>query len=221
MSPDIGPIEQNGTSSHRAVVDGRTARRDSTRAKVIHAAAELFAGAGFSATSVEDVCEAAGVSKGSVFYNFSSKDGLCQAVIESGISALALAIETGRAGRYGRAALVAAAEEILGLVVREQRLCHVAWTELLHNGRPWSSRLPEYRAQVLDPVTELLQEIELELRSGGECAAAPPRYALESTAMAFLGGLIFSALDHLVYQPEQPLRYVHGALMATLASHPD
>lgn len=167
------------------------------------------------------MCEAAGVSKGSIFYNFSSEDGLCQAVLESGIGALALATDSGRAGRYGREALVAAAEEILGVVAREHHLCHVAWTELLHSGRPWGARLPDYRAQVLEPLTEMLREVELELHSGGASVGSPARSALESTAMAFLGGLIFSALDRLMYEPDQPLRYVHSALTATFASHLD
>src|SRR5947209_14820378 len=48
-------------------------RRARTRAAVLDAAARIFVERGFHDTKLDDVAEAAGVSKGAVYYYFSSK----------------------------------------------------------------------------------------------------------------------------------------------------
>ncbi len=51
------------------------------RAKIVHAARDLFVEAGFHHASVEDVAERAGVARATVYYQFRSKSGLLDAVI--------------------------------------------------------------------------------------------------------------------------------------------
>lgn len=62
-------------------------RRTRTRAAVLTAAAEVFAGYGFHDASVEEIANAAGVSKGAVYYSFPSKDELFTALMEQRIDA--------------------------------------------------------------------------------------------------------------------------------------
>ncbi|MCP3804223.1 TetR/AcrR family transcriptional regulator [Allokutzneria sp. A3M-2-11 16] len=57
-------------------------RAELTRAKLIKAAATTFDDKGFRGTSLQDVCEAAGVTKGALYFHFPSKDALALAVIE-------------------------------------------------------------------------------------------------------------------------------------------
>ena len=64
--------------------DGHAARRRGTRAQVIEAAVRLVAERGFSATSVDDIALAAGVAKGSVYYNFGSKSDILEAALTEG-----------------------------------------------------------------------------------------------------------------------------------------
>ena len=55
----------------------RTARADSqTKDKLLDAARELMLEKGYTATSVDDVCEAAGLTKGSFFHYFDGKEDL-------------------------------------------------------------------------------------------------------------------------------------------------
>jgi AcrR family transcriptional regulator len=56
-----------------------------TRAAVLDAAAELFAGRGWSATGMRDVAAAAGVSVETVYAHFSSKAELLMAAIDVGV----------------------------------------------------------------------------------------------------------------------------------------
>lgn len=57
-----------------------TARRRATRARLVEAAINEFGRDGIDATSVEQLCEAAGFTRGAFYSNFSSKDDLCIAV---------------------------------------------------------------------------------------------------------------------------------------------
>jgi AcrR family transcriptional regulator len=57
-------------------------RARTTRARLMATAKELFAERGFDNTSVELVLERAGVSKGSLYHHFDSKDALFEAVLD-------------------------------------------------------------------------------------------------------------------------------------------
>ena len=60
----------------------REERRTQTRAELLDAAERLFADQGFHATSVDQVADHAGYTKGAVYSNFTSKEDLFLAVYE-------------------------------------------------------------------------------------------------------------------------------------------
>ncbi len=61
----------------------RTARADSaTKLKLLEAAQQLMLAKGYTATSVEEICAAAGVTKGSFFHYFASKEDLGKTVLD-------------------------------------------------------------------------------------------------------------------------------------------
>lgn len=53
-----------------------TRRRAATRARLLEAAFEVFAARGFGRVSIEEVCEAAGFSRGAFYSNFATLDEL-------------------------------------------------------------------------------------------------------------------------------------------------
>jgi AcrR family transcriptional regulator len=53
-----------------------------TRSRVLLAAAEVFARTGFLSASMNDIVEAAGVTKGAVYFHFASKEALAVAIVE-------------------------------------------------------------------------------------------------------------------------------------------
>ncbi|MEU1187287.1 TetR/AcrR family transcriptional regulator [Streptomyces sp. NPDC005859] len=70
-----GQTEQSAGQAGRTT--GRvTRRRVRTRAKLLDAAFEVFAAKGFGRVSIEEVCEAAGYSRGAFYSNFDSLDEL-------------------------------------------------------------------------------------------------------------------------------------------------
>ena len=64
-------------------MDRRVDRGQATRQHLIAVATQLFATRGYDGTSIEAVLEQAGVSRGSLYHHFASKERLFEAVVES------------------------------------------------------------------------------------------------------------------------------------------
>jgi AcrR family transcriptional regulator len=69
------------------------ARGEQTRAQILDAAEKSIARQGYSATSVDDICQAAGVTKGGFYHHFSSKQALFLELVESWLSKLDVRLE--------------------------------------------------------------------------------------------------------------------------------
>ncbi|MFC5890953.1 helix-turn-helix domain-containing protein [Kitasatospora sp. CM 4170] len=86
-------------------------RRTHTRARLLAAASELFLTVGFARTSIEDVCAAAGYTRGAFYSNFGSKEDLLLALFDEQA-----------AGRMAELERLAAACEALAPQERARRL---------------------------------------------------------------------------------------------------
>lgn len=71
-------------------------RSEETRAKIIESAIKLFSNRGFNATSVDDICEEAGISKGAFYHHFESKQALFLALLDSWLQTIDTAIEASK-----------------------------------------------------------------------------------------------------------------------------
>ncbi|GAA1874144.1 TetR/AcrR family transcriptional regulator [Pseudonocardia ailaonensis] len=82
-----------------------TRRRAETRARLLLAALDVFVDRGVGATSVEQVCEAAGYTRGAFYSNFSSLDELLLTLYEQRSAAVLAALEEALARLTGPAAV--------------------------------------------------------------------------------------------------------------------
>ncbi len=64
------------------MVEVVSARRGQTRDKLVDAAVRVFAEKGVLGATVEEICEAAGFTRGAFYSNFDGKDALCLAILE-------------------------------------------------------------------------------------------------------------------------------------------
>lgn len=71
-------------------------RSEETRSKIIDSAVKLFSTRGFSAASVDEICEEAGISKGAFYHHFESKQALFLALLDSWLQAIDNAIEASK-----------------------------------------------------------------------------------------------------------------------------
>ncbi|HEY0239004.1 MAG TPA: helix-turn-helix domain-containing protein [Friedmanniella sp.] len=152
-----------------------TARRARTRARLMDAAVTVFAERGVIGSSVEEICEAAGFTRGAFYSNFADKDALVLALIEQSIAAeYAAAAEAvselkAQGGRLAPADSVAQVLDRLNHGGRSDRTSLLAQRELLlYAARVLELRAPyqEFaeacRAQVEALVTDALVFAELE-----------------------------------------------------------
>ena len=79
----------SSTTPRHALPDARarrSRRKDERPGELLAAALDLFVEKGFAATRVEEVAQRAGVSKGTLFLYFPSKEDLFKAVVRKNIS---------------------------------------------------------------------------------------------------------------------------------------
>ena len=90
---------QSRTNHRSACHRGRRARRQAeTRARILHAALDLFARQGFFSTTVEQITEAADVGKGTFFNYFPSKEHVLAGFGEVQIAKVRAARDEARRG---------------------------------------------------------------------------------------------------------------------------
>ena len=64
-----------------------------TREKLLETAQHLMLAKGYTATSVEEICEAADLTKGSFFHYFASKEDLGKAVLDRYVNTMFQAVQ--------------------------------------------------------------------------------------------------------------------------------
>ncbi|WP_320773867.1 TetR/AcrR family transcriptional regulator [Streptomyces sp. CRN 30] len=188
----------------------RGGRREATRQKLYEAAVTLIAEQGFSATTVDEIAERAGVAKGTVYYNFASKAVLFEELLRHGVGLLTASLreaaeEAGR-GDGGRAgALDAMIRAGLVFIDRYPAFTQLYVAELWRTNRAWQPTLTVVRQEVVAVVEDVLRAgvADGEFDAGTDVAL---------TASALVGMVLVAALDRQSFQPERSLDDVHAAL---------
>jgi TetR/AcrR family transcriptional regulator len=212
-----------------ATVQAKRARRKDARpGELLDAALDLFVEKGFAATRAEEVAKRAGVSKGTLFLYFASKDELFKAVVRANLS-----------GYFGQWS--AELDRFEGSTADMLRDCMLAWwvrigatkasgiSKLMMSE---AGNFPElaafYRAEVIVPGNRLIERILQRGVDRGEFRPLNMKYAVYTvlSPMMFLAhwrhsfGTLESAHEHLV--PEDFLAVqiesiLHGLCAAPLA----
>lgn len=83
----------NSTISHRAGRPPRHDLADLRRAEILEAATTVFSRRGFAATDVQEIADATGVGKGTVYRYFPSKEELFLAAVDQGMRDLKASVD--------------------------------------------------------------------------------------------------------------------------------
>lgn len=198
-------------------IDGRAARRHASQRRIADAAVHLFAEHGYTGTSVDDIAAAARVSKGTVFYNFTSKAGLFAALLRQAAESLAAHVVEAREGLTGWDALDAATLSLVRWVDQSPAHAQVLMTELFRRERPWIDQLAETREVLLRPVVEILAEVAAERIASGKTTHEPDAREVRAVAISVIGALFFSTLDRDAFEIDRTLEAVHAGLMVSIS----
>jgi AcrR family transcriptional regulator len=85
-------LSDDGHSTERAAGATKRAPGAQTRQRILAAAIELFAANGYAGTSVRDIAEAVGMTKAALYYHFSSKEEILEAVTEPLLSEIEILV---------------------------------------------------------------------------------------------------------------------------------
>ena len=109
--PTKRPPANQPTAKAAAPSSVRRLRRAERREQLLAAATQAFARTGFAATSLDDIAEAAGISRVLLYRHFDSKTDLYRAVLDRAIARLTTAVGTRDYTYASIDALLAAAAE--------------------------------------------------------------------------------------------------------------
>ncbi|MBW8738989.1 MAG: TetR/AcrR family transcriptional regulator [Streptomyces turgidiscabies] len=199
---------------HSRTTSGGGTRREATRQKLYEAAVTLIAEQGFSATTVDEIAERAGVAKGTVYYNFASKSVLFEELLRHGVELLTASLreaaeKTARDGGSRIDALDAMVRAGLVFISRYPAFTQLYVAELWRTNRAWQSTLMVVRQQALAVIEDVLREAV----AGGELS---DEIDIPLTAAALVGMVLVAALDWQSFQPERSVDDVHSALSRLL-----
>jgi AcrR family transcriptional regulator len=186
----------------------RAQQKAATRARLLEAAAEVFARRGFRAASVDEVADAAGFTKGAVYAHFESKEDLFLALLDERFAArlaeVRALLDTERdVGEQAREA----GEGFMAYVDADPRwapLFFEFWAHAVRNPEVAAKLVPRYRA-LREAIAEAIEHRAREL--GQE----PPIPAEEIAAMTFAmaNG---AALEHAL-EPEAIPAGLYGRML--------
>ncbi|MCX0243397.1 MULTISPECIES: TetR/AcrR family transcriptional regulator [Streptomyces] len=191
-----------------------SARRQATRQRLYEAAVTLIAEKGFSATTVDEIADRAGVAKGTVYYNFKSKTELFEELLRHGVGLLtsslrAAAEETGARGGSRVEALDAMIRAGLVFIDRYPAFTQLYVAELWRTNRAWQSTLLVVRREAVAVVEGVIAE-------GVTNGELSEEIDVPLTAAALVGMVLVAALDWQAFQPERSIDDVHSALSLLL-----
>ncbi|MEV1021450.1 TetR/AcrR family transcriptional regulator [Streptomyces sp. NPDC050264] len=189
-------------------------RRQATRQKLYEAAVTLIAEQGFSATTVDEIAERAGVAKGTVYYNFASKSVLFEELLRHGVGLLTTSLRDAaqKADEKGGSKVDALDAMIhAGLVFIDEypAFTQLYVAELWRTNRAWQSTLAVVRQEAVAVVEGVLRDAV----ANGELS---DEIDVPLTAAALVGMVLVAALDWQAFQPERSLDDVHAALSLLL-----
>lgn len=161
----------------------RDESRQQTRKLLLEAAARIFAARGFHATTVDQIAEEAGFTKGAVYANFGSKDELFLALLdrhtEQEIQALTSPVDP----KLDLDALIQAQEAAFVDATEEER----RWSLLTLEFYLYAMRVPSVREKVALRYQALREHLSEVFEAHFAASGKVPRLAPEVLAWVMLG----------------------------------
>ncbi|MFC5287876.1 TetR/AcrR family transcriptional regulator [Actinokineospora guangxiensis] len=173
--------------------------REPTRQKLFTATLRLIGTRGVVGLTVDEIAAEAGVAKGTVYYNFGSKDGLIDALLRHGVDLLAARLE-------GAASVERLVDELLGFYAAYPTFAQLLVSELWRTPSQWRATLALLRERVTGLLRARLQEV----------AVLPAGVRVETAASALFGTVLVVALDWQVFSPERSGEDVRDDILALM-----
>ncbi|MEA5456375.1 TetR/AcrR family transcriptional regulator [Sinomonas sp. JGH33] len=190
MSPAAG-------AAHGPARTGRTA---ATKQRLFEAAMELIGQRGADGVTVDEIAAAAGVAKGTVYYNFGSKNELVEQLLRHGMSLLMERLSNGGASPSSDPLddVRGEIERALGFIAEYPAFVRLWLGEQWRADGAWQGLLTEMRAEVL-------AVIEAGVRRVAADRPLRARVTPGGVAVALFGAAFVTGMDRAAYHRSRSL----------------
>lgn len=128
----------------------RSEKACATRRQLLDAALVVIGDKGYSAATVDEIVEVAGVSKGVAYYHFKSKAAMAESILEEGIGDLIEGFERIAAeASTAPEALTGMIEQFATRIFENKAFGRFFVSELWREGRVWSDSMRGYEKRLL------------------------------------------------------------------------
>lgn len=170
---------------------GHTSKADATRQLLLDAALAVIGDKGYSAATVDEIVEVAGVSKGVAYYHFKSKADMAASILEEGMGILVEEFERSAADAPDApTALTGMIERFATTIYENRSFGRFFVAELWREGRAWSNAMRGYEQR-------LLQVIEGQLARGQVEGIIRPEIDPAFEAVALVGMVLTTTLYYI------------------------
>lgn len=136
----------------------RTSKADATRRDLLDAALTVIAERGYAAATVDQIVEAAGVSKGVAYYHFASKADIAECILVEGVDRLCESFQDiARDAPTATDALVGMIEDFASFIFQNAAFGRFFVSELWRTGRPWSDAIRVHQDRLLAVIAGQLE----------------------------------------------------------------
>ncbi|MDP9692996.1 UNVERIFIED_ORG: AcrR family transcriptional regulator [Arthrobacter globiformis] len=191
----------------------RPGRTNATKQKLFEASMDLIGQRGASGVTVDEIAAAAGVSKGTVYYNFGSKSDLIAQLLRHGVDILEarlLSVKGGTADPLaGMEAMIGQAMDFMAEYPSFARL----WVgEQWRTPSEWQDTFAELRARLLQVIGTAIESVAAQY----PVDATISRGSLEA---AVFGACFVVGLDRQTYNPERSRDQSVAAIMTIMRGY--
>ena len=188
-----------------------TRRKQARPGEILDAALKVFAEKGFAAARMEDIARAAGVTKGTIYLYFESKEAMFKALVREAVGN-ALAAVTADVSAYEGSArtLLTMVLTTMGTILIESDKVVLPKIVIAESANfPWLAEF--YRFEVIERGLGLLTSLIQRGIDRGEFRRLPP----EHVARVFVAPMLLSAIWRVTFSRLDPEPYDFKGLIAT------
>ncbi|AXB43656.1 TetR/AcrR family transcriptional regulator [Amycolatopsis albispora] len=186
-----------------------SARADATRRRLFEATLKLATDRGLVGLTVDEIAAEAGVAKGTVYYNFGSKDGLIDALLRYGVGQLADRLREAAAPADPVEALESQVDSALRFIAEYPGFSQILVSEMWRTPGQWHETLSLLREEIISIVKEQLQRV-------ADAGRLPDGVQIPTAAAGLFGTLLVVALDWQVFQRQRSRDEVRESVMVLI-----
>jgi len=170
----------------------RPGRTGATRRKLFAAAMDLIGERGPAQVTVDEIAAAAGVAKGTVYYNFGSKSVLVGQLFEYGVDMMEERLQAGTETGDPLQALEAMVESAVDFLGEYPSFAQLWVSEMWRRPSDWHTTLTALRHRLLEDIRAAVQRLADNYPVRGDLT-------VDGVAAALFGAAFVVSLDRTVY----------------------